>query len=238
MTRAERIRNFPKTGWHNLLARHLMALTKRPAATQFIGYPTQTVLHLLFVGEWYVYWGGRSVAQNRHVVARDQRFAYDFLILGSGSQGQSYRGTGENNTDYYCFGLPIYAPANGTVVKVENDLPDTTPGEMNPKAGLGNCAILNHGRNEFSFLSHFRCGTVVVRSGDEVHCGQMLAQCGNSGNSSEPHLHFHLQDASTLFRRDGLPAVFVEYFADGKPVARGEPAARQTVRSQRELSSQ
>jgi hypothetical protein len=171
MTRAERIRNFPKTGWHNLLARHLMALTKRPAATQFIGYPTQTVLHLLFVGEWYVYWGGRSVAQNRHVVARDQRFAYDFLILGSGSQGQSYRGTGENNTDYYCFGLPIYAPANGTVVKVENDLPDTTPGEMNPKAGLGNCAILNHGRNEFSFLSHFRCGTVVVRSGDEVHCG-------------------------------------------------------------------
>lgn len=238
MTRAERIRRFPKTGWRNLLVRHLVGLTKRPGPTEFQNYQTQTALHLPFAGEWYVYWGGRSVGQNKHVVARDQRFAYDFLILARGHAGQSYRGSGESNADYYCFGLPVYAPADGSVVKAENELPDNTPGEMNPKAVLGNCVILDHGCGEFSFFAHFRCGTVVVRSGERVRCGQLLAHCGNSGNSSEPHLHYHLQNTPVLFKGDGLPAFFVEYVADGKPVARGEPVARQTVRSQREFSSQ
>jgi hypothetical protein len=238
MTRTERICKFPKTGWRNLLARHLSGLSKRPAATEFLDYRTQTALHLPFAGEWYVYWGGRSVAENRHVMARDQRFAYDFLILARGRGGQSYRSSGESNTDYYCFGQPVYAPAGGSVVKAENELPDNTPGEMNPKAALGNCVILDHGCGEFSFFAHFRCGTVVVRSGERVHCGQLLAQCGNSGNSSEPHLHYHLQNTAVPFRGDGLPAFFVEYVANGKPVSRGEPVARQAVRSQRAFSSE
>ena len=87
MTRAETIRKFPKSGWRNLLARHLAGMTKRPAPTQFLEYQTQTTLHLPFAGEWYVYWGGRSVAWNRHVVVRDQRFAYDFLILAPATPG-------------------------------------------------------------------------------------------------------------------------------------------------------
>jgi peptidase M23-like protein len=238
MTRTERIRRFPKAGWRNLLARHMVGLIKRPVQTEFLNYQTQTALHLPFSGEWYVYWGGRSVAQNKHVVARDQRFAYDFMILAPGRAGQSYRGPGENNTDYFCFGLPVYAPAEGSVVRAENDVPDNTPGEMNAKAPLGNCVILDHGAGEFSFFAHFRCGTVVVLSGESVDCGQLLALCGNSGNSSEPHLHYHLQNTPVPFRGDGLPAFFVEYVADGKPLSRGEPVARQTVRSQREFSSQ
>jgi hypothetical protein len=238
MTRAERIRNFPKTGWRNVLARHLAGLTTRPAHTTFFGYQTKTALHLPFAGEWYVYWGGRSAAQNKHVVSRNQRFAYDFLILARRSNGRSCRGAGESNSDYYCFGQPVYAPADGIVMKVENELPDNTPGEMNPKAVLGNCVILDHGCGEFSFFAHFRQGTVVVRRGDLVHSGQLLAHCGNSGNSSEPHLHHHLQNTPVPFQGDGLPAFFVEYLADGKPVARGEPMARQTVRSQREFSGQ
>ncbi len=238
MTRAEKIRNFPKTGWRNLTARHLAALTKHPAPSEFLTYQSQTVLYLPFAGEWYVYWGGRSVAQNKHATARDQRFAYDFMILADGRTGQSHAATGESNSDYYCFGQPIFAPADGSVAKVENELPDNTPGEMNPKTPFGNHVVLDHGRGEFSFFAHFRQGTVVVRAGDHVRCGQMLAQCGNSGNSSEPHLHYHLQNTSTPFRGDGLPAFFVEYFADGQLLARGEPVARQTVRSQREFGDQ
>jgi hypothetical protein len=236
MTRTERIRNFPKAGWRNLLARQLAALPKRPAHTEFLGYQTQTALHLPFAGEWYVYWGGRSAAQNKHVVARDQRFAYDFLMLADGCRGQSYQSTGETNTDYYCFGLPIYASADGVVVRAENELPDNIPGEMNPKAALGNCVILDHGCGEFSFLAHLRHNSVTVRNGDRVRCGQLLAQCGNSGNSSEPHLHYHLQNTAVPFHGDGLPAFFVEYIADGKLLPRGEPTARQTIRSQREFS--
>ncbi len=238
MSRAERIRRAPKTGWRNLLARHLVGITKRPAPTEFRDHPTRTALYLPFAGEWYVYWGGRSVAQNYHVVARDQRFAYDFLILARGNTGRSYRDSGADNTDYYCFGQPVYAPADGTVVETESELPDNRPGEMDAKAVLGNCVILDHGCDEFSFFAHFRQGTVVVRGGDNVLCGQLLGQCGNSGHSSEPHLHYHLQNTSVPFRGDGLPAFFVEYFANGKPVARGEPVARQKVRSQREFSGQ
>jgi Peptidase family M23 len=239
MTRVERIRGFPKIGWHNLLARYLIGISKRAAPTEFLDYQTQTALHLPFAGEWYVYWGGRSAAWNKHVVFRDQRFAYDFLILAPpGYAGQSHRGSGESNTDYYCFGQPIYAPADGIVVNAENELPDNTPGEMHPKAALGNCIILDHECGEFSFFAHFQRDTVVVRNGDRVHCGQLLARCGNSGNSSEPHLHYHLQNTPAPFRGDGLPAFFVEYVADGKPVARGEPIARQIVRSQCEFSGE
>jgi hypothetical protein len=219
MTRAETIRNFPKTGWRNVLARHLAALTKRAAPSEFLRYQTQTALYLPFAGEWYAYWGGRSVAQNKHVVARDQRFAYDFLILARGCSGRSYRSPGESNTDYYCFGQPIYAPADGIVVKAENELPDNSPGEMSPKAPLGNCVVLDHGCGEFSFFAHFRQGTVVVHNGDRIRSGQLLAQCGNSGNSSEPHLHYHLQNTAVPFRGDGLPAFFIEYVVNGKAVA-------------------
>ncbi|MGA7217707.1 MAG: M23 family metallopeptidase [Candidatus Sulfotelmatobacter sp.] len=238
MTRAERIRRLPKTGWGNRLARHLAVLGKQPAPTAFFRYQTQTALHLPFANEWYVYWGGRSAARNKHVLTKDQRFAYDFLILAGGRSRQSYRTSGEANSDYYCFGLPIYAPADGRVVSVENEIFDNAPGEMNAKAALGNYVILDHGCAEFSFLAHLRQRTVAVHYDQWVRSGQMLGQCGNSGNSSEPHLHYHLQNTSVPFEGDGLPAFFSEYVANGKSVAWGEPTARQTVRSQVEFDGE
>jgi murein DD-endopeptidase MepM/ murein hydrolase activator NlpD len=236
MTRAERIRAFPKAGWRNQLTRHLIAISKHPAPTPFLDYQTKTALHLPFSGEWYVYWGGRTVAQNKHVVVSDQRFAYDFLILPNGGMGQSYRGSGANNNDYYCYGQPIYAPADGVVLQMEDGLADNAPGEMNPKKALGNYVILDHGCAEFSFFAHFQPGSLAVRNGDRVQAGRLLARCGNSGNSSEPHLHYHLQNSPEPFRGKGLPAFFVDYFANEKPVTRGEPKARQIVRSQLEFS--
>ena len=235
MTRAERIRRFPKAGWRNLLARYLAALPRHAARTSFLDYQTKTALHLPFAGEWYVYWGGRTVAQNRHAVVPDQRFAYDFLILAEGRTGQSYRNHGLHNSDYFCFGQPIYAPADGDVVIAENDLLDNTPGEMNRKMVPGNHVILDHGNGEFSVLAHFQQGTIVVGPGDRVRTGQLLGRCGNSGHSSEPHLHYHLQNSGIFFRGEGLPIFFVEYICNGKPVPRGEPAARQMLRNQREF---
>ncbi|HVI09694.1 MAG TPA: M23 family metallopeptidase [Candidatus Binatia bacterium] len=236
MTRAERIRRFPKTGWRNLLARHLAALKTTPAPSKFLDYQAKTTFSLPFAGEWYVYWGGRTVAENKHAAAIDQRFAYDFLILAHGRTGQSYRNSGTEKSDYYCFGQPVYAPADGGVVETQNDLPDNMPGEMNSQQPLGNHVILDHGHNEFTFLAHFQFGSVAVVAGDHVIAGQFIGRCGNSGNSSEPHLHFHVQNSAIPFRGEGLPAFFTNYFLDGKPVASGEPVARHTVRSQRELS--
>lgn len=63
-----------------------------------------------------------------------------------------------------------------------------------------------------------------------MKAGQTLGLCGNSGNSSEPHLHYHLQNTGIFFDGDGLPAQFLNYVADGKAVERGEPRKGQQVR--------
>jgi hypothetical protein len=220
-------RNFPKSGWRNRAARFLLFLRQRPAPTRFLEYETKTRLRLPFEEEWYVYWGGHSMGQNRHAIALDQRFAYDFLILNA---GRSFAGTGDTNDDYYCFGLPILAPGEGLVVGAASDLPDNTPGIMNPRQPLGNHVILDHENGEFSFLAHLKQGSLRVKVQDRVDAGTLIGACGNSGNSSEPHLHFHLQTTAILFRGEGLPAFFHDYHVRDKFVARGEPIAGNTVR--------
>jgi murein DD-endopeptidase MepM/ murein hydrolase activator NlpD len=101
---------------------------------------------------------------------------------------------------------------------------------MDERAVFGNHVVLEHGDGEFSVLAHLRHGSVAVEAGDRVRRGQRLGACGNSGRSSEPHLHYHLQDGPVPGRAAGLPAIFRGYLADGEPVGRGEPIRGQTVR--------
>jgi murein DD-endopeptidase MepM/ murein hydrolase activator NlpD len=202
-------------------------LPEEPTPQQ-LDYTTKTELHLPFSGAWFVVWGGRSVAQNYHFATVDQRFAYDLLVQRDGS---THAGAGQRNEDYYCFDQKIVAPAAGTVVAVENGIADNVPGVMNAQAPLGNHVILDHGNGEFSFLCHFHRGTVAVKKGDGVKAGDLLGRCGNSGHSSEPHLHYHLQDSGEFGAGHGLPAPFKSYRADGKPVDRGEPVKGQTIES-------
>lgn len=196
------------------------------APSEYLDYETKTRLRLPFEGEWTVFWGGRALADNYHAANPDQRFAYDFLATVDGS---SHRGEGKANEDYHCFDRPILAPAAGTVVVAVDGVEDNVPGEMNPKQPPGNHVILDHGNGEFSLLAHFRKGTLAVEPGDEVAPGALLGRCGNSGNSSEPHLHVHLQTTAVFGQGDGLPAPFVDYVADGQPVERGEPTKGQHV---------
>lgn len=227
MTRARTIRNFPKTGWRNRTARLLLAFRSKPARTDFPDYQTKTPLRLPFDGEWYVYWGGRSIAQNYHAKAPDQRFAYDFLMLRT---GKSFSGSGDRNEDYYCFDQAVCAPGDALVVRAVDEVADNSPGEMNSRRPFGNFVILDHGQEEFSFLVHLKRGTVRVVSGDMVKSGAVIGHCGNSGRSSEPHLHFHLQNTSAPYRGAGLPAFFCHYIVKGKTIARAEPVAGQFIR--------
>lgn len=197
------------------------------APSDYLDYQTKTTLRLPFNEEWTVFWGGRSVSQNYHAAHVDQRFAYDLVVV---EDGRTHRGEGRTNEDYHCFGLGILAPARGRVVEARDDLPDNTPGEMNPAVPPGNHVILDHGNGEYSFLAHLMQGSARVRLGDEVETGDTLGLCGNSGNSSEPHLHYHLQNSPEFGRGEGLPARFLDYVADGEPVARGEPVQGQRVR--------
>lgn len=203
------------------------SLAQRAAPTEFLDYETKTPLYLPFYDEWFVFWGGRTIGENYHAVATDQRFAYDFLVLRG---GRTYIGSGTSNEHYHCFGLEILAPGRGRVVEAVDGIPDNRPGTMNAAEPLGNHLIIDHGHGEFSFLAHLMEGSVRVGVGDEVGPETVVGACGNSGHSSEPHLHYHLQDSSEFNAGRGLPAQFLDYIADDELVTRGEPTRGQLVR--------
>ncbi|HOB39525.1 MAG: M23 family metallopeptidase [Limnochordia bacterium] len=198
----------------------------KEAPSQFLDYETKTELYLPFTGEWYVYWGGRSIGQNYHAADAAQRFALDFLVLENGS---SHAGAGTANEDYYAFGRPILAPAAGLVIAAVDGIGDNIPGSMNPEQPLGNHVVIDHQNGEYSFLAHLQRGSVAVQVGDWVEPGDLLGLCGNSGNSSEPHLHNHLQNTPDFPGGEGLPALFRSYLVDGVLVERGEPLRGQFV---------
>jgi hypothetical protein len=198
-----------------------------PAPTRFADYRTKTPLRLPFHGEWFVFWGGRTIEENYHSVATDQRFAYDLVVV---RDGRTHTGDGTLNEQYHCFGLEILAPGDGVVVVAHDGLPDNRPGVMDPANPPGNHLVLDHGNGEYSFLAHLQQGSVRVAVGERVAAGAVLGLCGNSGHSSEPHLHYHLQTTPDFAAGEGLPAQFMDYDANGKPVGRGEPTRGQVVR--------
>src|SRR5207247_1850980 len=158
---------------------------------------------------------------------RDQRFAYDLVAV---RDSMDHSGSGRLNADYYAFGMPIVAPASGKVTEATDGIADNAPGQLNPKQPAGNHVMLDLGGGEYALLAHLKKGTVRVKKGLTVAAGDTLGLCGNSGNTSQPHLHFHLQNGPALFEADGLPAPFVEYVSNGKAIERGEPLKGERVR--------
>jgi len=163
-------------------------------------------LGLPFKDEWSVFWGGDTRALNYHVVDEAQRRAFDFLAVDS--DGKSHRGDGTKNEDYLAWGREILAPADGVVAEAIDGVRDNEPGKLNPYAAIGNAVILVHAKEEVSLLAHFQRGSVRPKAGDRVRRGEVLGLCGNSGNSSEPHLHYHLMNASILSEATGIKVFF------------------------------
>lgn len=157
---------------------------------------TETEFELPFENEWFVFWGGTNELVNYHYAVEEQRYAFDFLIR---KDDRSYDGDPEENESYYAFGENMLAPADGVVVEVENDIADNEPvGEMNAEEPLGNYVIIEHENDAYGFLAHLKQGSVQVEEGDEVKANDVLGLVGNSGNSSEPHIHFHVADAPDI----------------------------------------
>lgn len=194
---------------------------------RYAGYEDKVKLRLPFEGEWLVYNGGRNIFENRYAAADDQRFAMDFVFL---KNGKLFSGPGVINAkveDYYCFGQPILAPADGTVVKAIGTYNDYPPGKPAGDPPDGNVVIISHGHGESSFFNHLKQNSLKVKLDDKVKQGDVIAECGNSGAGVIPHVHYHFQRSMGV----GLPAQFVDYLADGKPVASGEPTRGQLVKS-------
>lgn len=171
----------------------IMPLTTYPETDNVF---TETVMDFPFDNTWYVFWGGTNSLINYHYEYENQRYAYDFVLM---NEKTTYEGDPSLNESYYAFGEEYLAPADGIVVKVVNHVKDNLPvGQMNEEQPLGNYIILNHGNKEYSYLAHFKYQSIVVNEGDKVNQGDILGLVGNSGNSSEPHIHFHVADSPDL----------------------------------------
>lgn len=172
-----------------------------------------TKMSLPFNEEWDVFWGGTKVEDNYHVAYNNQKGAYDFVIR---KDGKSFKNKGTKNEDYYVFGKEVIAPVDATVVKVINGIHDNIPGKMNALQITGNTVILKTANNEFLVLAHFKKKSIKVKRNQKVKKGQLLGLCGNSGNSSEPHLHISLQNAADMNIATGAKLFFDTIKVNGK----------------------
>jgi hypothetical protein len=184
--------------------------------------PSLVDFRLPFDGPITVGWGGGTPEVNYHVVAPDQRWAYDLLVS---RDGRTFKGEGTDLFDYHCYDMPIRSPADGVVIVASDGDPDMTPGELGGgSTAFGNHIIMKVAEGEFLFLAHLKPGSVAVRQGDIVKAGQVVGRVGNSGNTSEPHLHIHLQDTPEKHLGEGIPMPFSRYrIVGGGRVERGIP---------------
>ena len=168
-----------------------------------------------------VAWGGATADVNYHVFLPDQRWAYDLVVTRA---GRTFRTDGGALDDYHAYGLPVYAPAAGVVFAAHDGEPEVAIGATRwGLAGLGNHVGIEVAPREYLFIGHLQPGSVAVSTGDRVTAGQLLGRVGNSGNSSEPHVHLHLQDSTRPYFGEGIPFHFHGYRQEGRFVARGMP---------------
>ncbi|HPE94412.1 MAG TPA: M23 family metallopeptidase, partial [Sphaerochaeta sp.] len=149
--------------------------------------------------------------------------------------GRSCSGNEREVGSYYCYDCydwAILSPAGGVVVKVNNRSNDSLilgKGRYFNRSNhiAGNYVIVKHAEDQYSLMAHLKKDSMLVKAGERVVRGQKLARCGNSGNSTEPHLHFHLQNGPNFFTSVGLPIRFSDITIqpcpryvqmDGRPV--------------------
>ncbi|EEM02861.1 M23 family metallopeptidase [Bacillus pseudomycoides] len=151
-------------------------------------------------------WGGNRLETNYHAWAPNQRWAYDFLVPPAGIKSSKLE-------DYGIYGAEVVAPASGTVISINTDEPDLKPGTDDFDSMAGNHIYLRLDETgTYLILAHLKRGSVRVKGGQHVTEGAIIAQVGNSGNSSEPHLHIHHQrqdpSKTSMFLSEGLPLYF------------------------------
>lgn len=143
-----------------------------------------------------------------------QRFAIDFYMLDE--EHRTWEGDPSQLTSYFSYQQPILAAAAGTVVRAVDGHPNTEslpePPPIPPiEATVGNHVVVEIAPGVYTLYGHMDTGSVRVSVGDTVEVGQELGLIGSSGNSTTPHVHFHLQTVPTFFPSDGLPYEFAEF---------------------------
>jgi len=169
-------------------------------------------------GAWYVLNGGTTKQTSHSWNLACQRYAYDFIKPPAPELRD--HSAFHQPEDYPAFGAPVLAPADGRVIETRDGSRDgpwvgKRTGWVWPwfRDLRGNYVVIEHeietGRL-YSLLAHLKRGSICVARGQRVSAGQCVGRCGNSGQSTEPHLHIHVQDTRVMWWARGVPIVFAE----------------------------
>ena len=182
-------------------------------------------------GEWIA---GDSVsnlpdAAHRRAVLIDnghawvaQRYAIDWLQTQMVDGARStWKGPEDKNESYFCYDQPIYSVAAGRVAGMSDGAPENVPHSgkyaiaIDFNNAAGNHVVVEIAPGRYVLYAHMRPGTVTVKPGDQVRAGEILGHVGNTGSSTEPHLHMHIDDHPSFLAGNGVPYEFTEGEASG-----------------------
>lgn len=204
-----------------------------------MSHPDQVILRLPFRGPWLARNSParRVPSHGTHLFATT--YAMDFIAVRERHTATTRDWRALLSTEpvdrFFAFGQPILAPATGRVASVHDGEADhvarrsplarvpyalTQAARVRGGAGAiaGNHVILElEGRVGYVVLAHLRAGSIRVGAGEAVAAGRELAACGNSGNSTQPHLHIQVMDSADPFTARGLPMSFREYQVRRRP---------------------
>jgi len=140
----------------------------------------------------YVLQGGPSRWLNHHWTTASQQFAIDLLVIDTLGR----RAIGLYPTEpeaYFCFGVEVFSPIDGTITLVDAQHADQPIGSTDEAHPAGNLLVIEDDNARRLVLAHLMQDSIVRHTGDKVKRGDLLAKVGNSGRSSEPHLHLHAE---------------------------------------------
>jgi hypothetical protein len=169
------------------------------------------ILRLPFDGWWKVHNGGVTKSSSHSWNIISQRYAYDFVIVDESDK--SFQGNPKYPGSYFAFGQPVLAAADGVVVEARDGIRDYSRAgtgwiDWRTRDIRGNYVIIEHQGQRYTLYAHLQAKSICVKTSELVKAGQVIGRCGHSGHSTEPHLHFQLQDKANFFTAIGLPACF------------------------------
>lgn len=168
------------------------------AATLDLGFPLRG-------GTFHVAQGGASRVVNYHFSHPSQRYALDILALNR--LGIRAYGIYPRQPERYAiWGAEVVSPCDGVVKAAVDEFQDLSPPDRDAQNRAGNYVAIEL-EGATIYLAHLMRGSLAVRAGDRVRTGQLLGRVGNSGNTTEPHLHVHAEKGAYSGRFSGMPAV-------------------------------
>lgn len=166
-------------------------------------------------GDYYVLHGGSNLLINHHNIVNAQKYALDIVKLNNFGIRAKKLST-NNVNDFYIYNTILYSPCDGIVIETVDYIKDNEPMTMDSKNPAGNyIAIAKTDYDVVIILAHLKEGSLKVKQGDRIYTGQPIGNVGNSGNTSEPHLHIHAvrnNSENYLFKGEGVPMTFKQRF--------------------------